>query len=166
MGRSIERMTRQFKQRLLASSLGILALVICIYYSFTPSFKPIFVLFFAGIISIALFEYYQLAQRKGFRPSVSLGIGSTIVYFIGVAFYLHYSYLDTLPSFILLGSLLLLFLIFFNQYPSSIGNLAVTLFGIVYLTIPLSCALRINYFFPDRAMEDGRIWLAYVLIVS
>jgi phosphatidate cytidylyltransferase len=34
------------------------------------------------------------------------------------------------------------------------------------LTLPISCALRINYFFPTHALEDGRLWLAYVLLVT
>ena len=46
------------------------------------------------------------------------------------------------------------------------GNLAITLFGIIYLTLPISCALRINYFFPEQAAQDGRLWLAYVLLVT
>lgn len=159
-------MSRQFKQRVLISSLSILALVFCIYYSFTSVFKPIFILINAGIIGLALLEYYQLAQHKGFQPLTFAGIGSTIIYIIAISFGLHHVQLAELPSLILLGSLLLFFLMFFKDHGSPLGNLAVTLFGIVYLTIPLGCAIRINYFFPIDALEDGRIWLAYVLIVS
>jgi phosphatidate cytidylyltransferase len=160
------RITRQFKQRMLASVLGILLLVFCIYYSFTPFFKPIFVLLLGGIISLALLEYYQLAQYKGFQPSVAFGIGSTFAYIIALALSVHHVQLAALPSLILLASLLCFFLIFFNQQSAAIGNLAVTVFGLVYLTIPLGCALSINYFFPTHELKDGRLWLAYVLIVS
>lgn len=159
-------MTRQFKQRILFSCLGILSLAICITFSFSSYFKPIFILLNAGVISIALLEYYQLAEHKGFQPLEAIGIGSTIAYIIALAFSLHYSQLEALPSLILLLSFLLFFLMFFNRISSSLGNLAVTLFGIVYLAIPLGCALRINYFFPPHGLEDGRLWLAYVLVVS
>ena len=158
-------MSRQFKHRVLMSSLGILVLIFCIYYSFNPLFKPFFILLNAGIISLALLEYYQLTQRKNFQPLVAFGIGSTIAYIFSLALSFHHIQLESLPSLILLISLLLFFLMFFNRQ-SSIGNLAVTLFGLAYLTIPLGCALRINYFFPTNGLEDGRLWLAYVLIVT
>jgi phosphatidate cytidylyltransferase len=158
--------TRQFKQRMLMSGLGILGLIICVYFSFTSFFRPIFVLLNAGIISLALLEYYHLAQRKDFQPLVTFGIGSSIAYIIALSFSFHHVQLAMLPSLILLASLLLFFLIFFNQQSSALGNLAVTIFGLIYLTITLSCALRINYFFPAHELEDGRIWLAYVLVVS
>jgi phosphatidate cytidylyltransferase len=154
------KVTRQFKQRILMSSLGILGLVISIYYSYTSFFKPIFVLLNGAIISFALLEYYRLAEGKNFQPLIKLGIGSTMAYTIALAFSLHYSHLEGLPMLILLGALLLFFLMFFKQQASSIGNLAVTVFGIVYLTLTLSCVLPINYW------EDGRLWLAYVLMIS
>jgi phosphatidate cytidylyltransferase len=159
-------MTRQFKHRLLMSSLGTLILIFSIYYSSTSFFKPFFILLNAGIISIALLEYYQLTQRKGFKPLVTLGIGFSIAYILALALSFNHILLESLPSLVLLISLLLFFFMFFKQQSSSIGNLAVTLFGIVYLTIPLGCALRINYFYPSTDLADGRLWLAYVLIVS
>lgn len=159
-------MTRQFKQRMLMSSLGILGLVICITYSFTPFFKPIFILLNAGIASLALAEYYHLTERKGFEPSMAFGIGATIAYTLVLALSFSYRQLAELPIIILLLLFLLSFLVFFNQQASSIGNLAVTVFGFVYLTIPLGCILSINYFFPSDGPKDGRLWLAYVLIVS
>lgn len=159
-------MTNQFKQRLLISTLGIFGLALSIIYSFGPFFKPIFILLNAGIISLALAEYYHLARNKGFQPLTAFGIGFSFLYMIALAASLHYPALVGLPSLVLLFSMLILFLLFF-QYPSlALGNLAITLFGIGYLTIPLSCALRINYFFPLDSIEDGRLWLAYVIFTS
>jgi phosphatidate cytidylyltransferase len=159
-------LSRQFKQRLLISCLGILGLVISIYYSYTSFFKPLFILLCMGIVSLALFEYYRLARHKGFQPSELFGIGFSILYIFALSLSFHHPSFHSLPSFILLISLLALFLIFFKQQTAALGNLAITLFGIGYLTIPLSCALRINYFFPLHALEDGRLWLAYVLLIS
>jgi len=159
-------MTRQFKQRLLISSLGIAGLIICIYFSFSPIFKPIFILLNAAFISLALHEYYRLCKLKNYQPPVYLGIGSAIAYVIALSFSFHRIYLSGLPSLVLLFSFLLFFLFYFKRQASSLSNLAVTLFGFVYLVIPLSCILRINYFFPPEASEDGRLWLAFVLITS
>lgn len=158
--------TKQFKQRLLMSSLGILILAFVIYYSFTSFFKPIFILLNAGIISLALVEYYHLARNKGFQPLIAFGIGFSIVYILALSVSLHEVAWSELPSFVLLFSLLILFILFFKHQTLALGNLAITLFGIGYLIIPLSCVLRINYFFPADSLEDGRLWLAYVLVIS
>lgn len=159
-------MSRQFKYRLLMSSFGIVILILCITYSFSTFFKPFFIVLNAGLICFALKEYYDLALLKKFKPLTALGIicSMTYVFALGLGFYTQR--LEALPSLILLISLLLIFLMFFNQQTPPLGNLAVTVFGIIYLVIPLSCALRINYFFPPDVLQDGRVWLAYVLIVS
>lgn len=159
-------MSRQFKQRMLISSLSTIALFLCIYFSFTPIFKPIFILVTAAIAGLALYEYYHLCKLKGLQPLVSLGIGSSIAYFIALPFSFHHPALSGLPSLVLLFSFLLFFLAFFKEHSACLSNLAATVFGFVYLVIPLSCILRINYFFPPHELEDGRLWLAYVLIIS
>jgi len=159
-------MTRQLKHRLLSGSLGSLGVIFSIYYSNTSFFKPLFILLNAGIISVALVEYYHLAQHKGFRPLISFGITSSVAYTTTLAMSIHHPSLGSLPSLVLLGAFLILFLLFLGQHVFSLGNLAITLFGIAYLTLPLSCALRINDFFPSHALEDGRVWLIYVLLTS
>jgi phosphatidate cytidylyltransferase len=159
-------MSRHFKQRLLVGSLGILCLAISIYYSFNSFFKPIFILLNVGMVNLALVEYYHLARNKGFQPSTTFSVGLSVLYLITLSASLYDHTLNELPPLILLFSLLILFLIFFAQQSSALVNLAITLFGIGYLTIPLSFALKINYFFPSQALEDGRLWLTYVLLIS
>ncbi len=159
-------LSTHFKQRLFLGSLGIFGLALCIYFSFHAIFKPFFILLNAGIISFTLLEYYHLAQHKGYLPSTYLGFFCSIAYVISLAFTLHDPSLNGLPSLILLGSLFLFFLSFFYRQPLALGNLAVTVFGLAYVTIPLSSVIGITYFFPPGAAEDGRLWLAYVLIIS
>jgi phosphatidate cytidylyltransferase len=159
-------MTKHFKQRLWMSSLSIIFLIICIYFSNNVLFKPFFILLNAALMSFALKEYYHLAELKGFSPLTKLGIASGAVYLFALAISLHRPYLNGLPSLILLISLLLFFIAYAKQQETSIANIAVTTFGLIYLTIPLSCILRINYFYPMGGLEDGRLWLAFILIVS
>lgn len=120
----------------------------------------------AALISFALKEYYHLSELKGFTPLTKLAMGSAIAYLMALALSFHHGHLAVLPSLVLLFSLLLFFVAFSNHQTTSIGNLAVTVFGLIYLAIPLSCILRINYFYLPTALEDGRLWLAYILIVS
>lgn len=159
-------MAKQFKHRLIIGSLAVLGCAVSIYFSFSPIFIPIFLFLNAGIISLALAEYYHLATNKGFQPLTAFGIGFSIAYILGLSVGLHYKVFAGLSSMILLFSMLILFLVLFKHQRLALGNLAITLFGIGYLTIPLSCALRINYFFPVEAMEDGRLWLTYVILTS
>lgn len=158
--------SQQFKQRLLMGTLGVIGIAASIYFSFSSYFIPFFILINAGVISLALQEYYQLAQNKGFQPLTAFGIGLSIFYVLVVAIGLYDRSISALSSMVLLFSFLFLFLLFFKHKTLALGNLAITLFGIGYLTIPLSCALRINYFFPPHSLEDGRLWLGYVLLTS
>ena len=158
-------MTKQFKQRLVISVLSVISLILCIYLSFNPIFKPIFTLITAAITSLALREYYQLCKLKGHEPHIALGIGTAFLYLFTLSYSIHEKNLVGVPSLVLLFSMLLFFLLSFKKPASSLTNLAITLFGIVYLVIPLGCILRINYFFPLANLEDGRLWLAYALIV-
>lgn len=159
-------MTSQFRDRLLFGILGTVGLFLSIYYSFSEFFKPILILLHVAIIWAALSEYYQLAQHKGFAPLMKLGITSSVCFVIALDISLQYPCCKGLPPLILLGSFICCFLAFFNHRTSPLGNLAVTVFGAVYLTIPLGCALMINYFYIPEQGQDGRLWLLYVLVVS
>lgn len=159
-------MTKQFQQRLLFGSTGMIGLALSIYYSYAPFFKPIFILLTIGFISLALGEYYHLATNKGFQPSKVFGVGFSAFYTIALALSFHDPAWHAMPSFVFLFIFVALFIVFFKHKESALGNMAITIFGIIYLTLPVTCALRINYFFPDTALQDGRLWLAYVLLVS
>lgn len=157
---------RQFQERLISGSVGFLALYFTIFFSNLSFFQPFFILFTAIATGVALYEYYCLTVQKGFSPLYKIGILSSSIYILGVGYTIYFPQLSELPSFILLGTLLLCFLYYFQKGESPLGNLAVTLFGILYVTLPLACVIKINYFFPFGGAEDGRLWLAYVLAVS
>ena len=162
MGRGM--ISSQFKSRLTISFLAILTLIVCIYFSHNPFFKTVFILLATTVTCLSLNEYYQLAKQKDFQPLVAGGLGASIAYIGALTLSFHYPSLSSLPTLILLASLLLFFLPFFFQRGSLLGNLAVTVFGLVYITLPLACCLQINYFFP--VSQKGSIWLTYALIVS
>ena len=159
-------MSPRLKQRLIVSSIGILGLGSAIYFSHTSWFKPIFIFLTIVTAALALIEYYHLTQHCYFNPLVKLGVSSAAAYIGALGFTLYHPSLQALPSLVLLFALVLFFLALLRHQNSPVGNLAVTLFGIVYLVLPLSCAIRINYFFPEQAVQDGRLWLAYVLVVT
>lgn len=158
--------TQHFKHRLLWSSIAIVVLSLVIYYSQMPLFQPIFVFFNAAIIGLALWEYYDLSQHKGFQPRRMLGIGCTIFYLLTLYLSTYSPALQSLPAFALLLSLAFFFFDFFDIRPHTLGDLAVTVFGFIYLAIPLSYATQLNYLLSPNLEIDGRPWLAYVILIT
>lgn len=158
--------SKQFKQRLVAGIVGITTIIFVIYFSHHPFFIPFFILFNIVVIGTALKEYYQLAQQKGFDPLIKCGIGSTCAFLISVYLAQQFSFLGFLPYIICFISLFLFFLPFSNKQPNPLVNLAITIFGLAYLTIPLSFGLKINYFHFENFSQDGRLWLAYAFTVA
>lgn len=158
--------SEQFKKRLQFGGLGFFLILISIFFSHHSFFRPIFIAFTAIIMGFSLHEYYHLAEQKGWQPFKWFGIGSSILYLTVIGLSTYFPHLESLPNFVLLGSFILLFILFFYENTFPVVNSAVTIFGIVYLTIPLSNVIRINYFPFLDSIQDGRFWLAYVLIIS
>ncbi len=162
-------MTKQLKSRLIFSSLSILVLILTLYYSYSSFFRFGFIALLSAIVGFALLEYYRLAQHKNFHPLFLLGIGSSVVYLFVLGVSLFYPSFASFPPFVLLGALLLSFLVLFKQHIPPLSSLAVTWFGIAYITLPLSYALRLNYLTWENGgglLGDGRFWLGYVLSIS
>ena len=140
--------------------------MIALYYSYFPFFKPIFVLLVAGLISGALLEYYDLAQHKGLHPQRILGVSCAAAYMMALYVSLSSLHWQELPLFTLFIFSILFFLAYCRAPTNSLVNLAITVFGIAYLVIPLGCILKINYFFGNDMQQDGRLWLLYGLAVT
>lgn len=155
----------EFQQRLIMSLVGVVFVLTALCLSQMYFFQPIFVLITALIIAVAVWEYYRIAQMKGFKPLVKVGIGCTLFYAAAVYLSLNNAF-SVLPQIVLLSALLLAFLTHFTKGMEPFVNLSITFFGIVYLTIPLTCIININYFVIDGVVQDGRWWLFYLLAVT
>ncbi len=158
--------SQNFKQRFLVGSALTLFLLITIYFSKYPLFQPFFALMTAGIISMALWEFYQLTRAHGYNPPVLSGILCTFAYIF--ALYLNYliPLHNALPEAVLGLTLILTFVYFCLSGHSPFIHLAIVFFGIFYLTIPLGCLFSINFLFPFKQNPDGRLWLVYVMAVT
>lgn len=155
-----------FTQRLIVSFILVTILLIAIYFSFDPYTAPFFLLLASILIGGAVIEYYKIAEAKGFEPLKWVGLLGTIAFIIASYFATKETKHLMLPE-ITVGIILMVsFAYYFVRGNSPLLNLAITLFGIAYLTIPLSFAIRINYFFLPEGMQDGRLWLLYLLIVT
>lgn len=154
------------KQRLFLSGAATIIAFMCIYLSQVPAFKPIFALFIATTIGLAMWELNNIARAKGLQPAETLGITSGVIYAFSIALSTQYASLQMLPDFVLLLSFLGIFLYYFYKGESPFLNLSATVLGIAYLAVPLSCMISIAYFFSDSSVQDGRWWLLYLVAVT
>jgi phosphatidate cytidylyltransferase len=166
-----------FKYRLLISLISVPLIFISVVFSYTPWLNLLFFGLITAAVTTAVWEYYHLCEVKGYQPIKWLGMGATIAYF-AFLFLSAYGWTWTLPFWTLFIFLSLLFVRFFLRGTSPLSNLALTLFAIAYLTIPLGCLISINYFFahPGKSEpwwsfsfgsgQDGRWWLVYLLVIT
>jgi phosphatidate cytidylyltransferase len=155
------------QQRLIVGGVTAALTLLLIFLSSSPVFKLLFVACTAFVAGTALWEYYQIAIIKGLKPLTRMGIVSTVIYLLAVFCRTQIEAARALPEFVLI----FIFLVFFVYYfvtpdPNPMVNLAITLFGFVYVTLTLAYLIRIDYFFSNDQMQDGRWWLIYLLVVT
>lgn len=149
-----------FQQRFLMSFLGIALLAIIIFFSHSPPFQYLFVLALALVQAKALYEYYDLAEIKSLYPLKKVGVVASIAYI-----FLHFAFpTQSVAVPFLFAILLISFCTHFLSHNNSIGNLATTLFGLVYVTIPLGFLIDINFI--EIAGLSTTSWIIYLLVTT
>lgn len=148
-----------FQQRILFSSAFLIILSVVIAFALVPIFQPIFTLLVAAVIATALWEFYHISRAKDLQPLSEIGLTGSVFYILALFLSVIWPSLSALPYFVLAATLLSSFLYYFVAGKNPLVNLAVTIFGIAYITLPLSCLIPIIFKF-------GRFWLAYLLIVT
>lgn len=155
------KISQNLQQRLWMSLIGIIVLFIALYYSYHPLLKPLFIALCTLLICSSLWEFYRIAKAKGYQPLSKIGILATACYVFAVSVEVFVPGLKMLPVAVLGVTLLAAFLYYFIKGADPFVNLALTLFGLFYLTLPLTCVLYINYLFPE-----GRWWVIYTIAVT
>lgn len=148
-----------FVQRLLMGTmLGALFCTV-IYLSHDPLFQPLFVLVLAAVIGAALWEYYKITKARGHQPVETIGIFGSVVYLYALYLTMGQTTVVEWPMIVIGLTLFSAFVFYFFSGISPLVNLAITVFGIIYLTIPLSAMLLID-------IDYGRYWMLYLLLVT
>lgn len=153
------------KSRLVTSSICLVLLIILIGLAPFDYFKPIFVAAVSLVSSFALLEYFQIAKSKGILPRVSIAIIATILYTFAVFISIEFSSFQALPWIVIGLFLAYLFVSHFSIAENAVTSIAVTFFGMIYITVPLSMLVSIVYFFKDDPLK-GQLWLIYLLAVT
>jgi phosphatidate cytidylyltransferase len=113
------------------------------------------------VMSVSLFEFYRLAESRDFHPSKTLGIAA--IFFIGLA--AHYQRVDWIVLGLLALTIGTLLVELFKNKPHAIGNTAITVFGVQYLSL-------FGFFLPLRRLgagsdsETAGVWLVFAVLVS
>lgn len=146
-------------QRIFVGGIALLLTLLVIYFSNTHFGHYLLLGVMCGVVLLSLMEFYTMTKAKGHEPIIWLGVTSSLIL-------LFIKALEIPPTFfsyigVLLITLFISYLVFFNRGSNPLTNLSITLFGIVYLSIPLSFILLIN-----RTDDDARAWLLYLLIVT
>ncbi len=138
----------------LTKRLTVSAVIISIvYYIVYGAPDLVFILLNIVLITFALFEFYTLAEAKGFCTNkilaISLGIFFPLfVYFPGESF------LITLSIFVIL------FLNFNKKSKGAFVNTSITLFGLLYIALLLSYCTKIKF------LVHGTQWVGYLIWVT
>lgn len=139
-------------------SLGTLVFL-TIYFSHLSFMRPLFTLVTAAVISVALWEFYHIAKKKGGDPLSGLGIVGSIAYLYSIQLMTEFPSLRLLPYLVMFTILVLGFLIFLFRGERPLSNLGTTFFGLMYLTIPLGLLIILNF-------NYGQAYLFYLLLIT
>ncbi|MCB1109829.1 MAG: phosphatidate cytidylyltransferase [Chlamydiia bacterium] len=146
-------------------SLGVLACILI--FSYIGIVKWLIALFTSGLGALGIWEYCRLAklgEKKGLTE-LCMVVGAVIIlaFFIST-FDLTFSLLPFIIAFI---GLISLFLFHFDKISGAMGSIAMGVFGILYVAVPLGLILKILYLYsPCKMGHEGRIWLLYLLVVT
>lgn len=117
----------------------------------------------AAVISIALWEYLQLARAKGYKPMIGVAMAACVGYVVATYMAALTDSLVELPAMVVVLSLVAMLIGRFNRIQGALADVAVTLLGLVYVVVTLSCLISILYSFP---VPYGTFWVAYLIVVT
>lgn len=121
-----------------------------------PFFFSLLVVIF---IALALAEFFELLKKKDIPTSSFFGMCMGI--FIPWIVYMEFGATQSGEIlFLVLGCLFLFILKFFRDTARSLVAIALTLFGVLYISWFLSFLIKIRF------LPEGAVWVAYLLVVT
>lgn len=153
-------------QRIIVGSITTAVVLTAIAFAFHPVGSLAMLLITIFTIGTALKEYFSITRSKGYRPLEKLGLSFAVIYIICLFFSASAPFVDLLPLIAVIAALFSVFLYFFLKGEKPILNIAVTLFGMLYLVIPLGCLLPLLYLYPPSSGQDSRWWVIYLMSMT
>lgn len=157
-----------FWQRLFfgGALLIVTALIIGLSHRLEGSGCTIFVASLAGVQQIALTEYISLCRLKGFSPAANSLRLFSWMYQIVYSLYVLYPELENMVTFLLLLGALGMPLLFLRHYQGKLAGIALTMFGFIGITVPLSFLVAINFLPRLPSNTPTTFWLTWLLVTT
>jgi phosphatidate cytidylyltransferase len=156
---------KDLTRRIAVSSIVILIVICLVLFAYQPIFRYGVVALIALLSGVAIWEYDQFAKAKGgqmiFPALLTLTVCEVLSFYA-----MSYACCNALPLLVFFVGFLILFALHFRQKDGAVVDLAVSAFGLIYIAVPLGMLLGILYLTPLAVGQDGRWWLAYLLIVT
>lgn len=155
-----------FQQRLLSGSAASLIFLLLLTFAHHELFCYFVLIITTALITLTLWEFFQLAIQKGYQPSVKTALlGSSCFIF------LHFFEMQfSLPAFTSHTTLLLtafgFFLSHLTDIKNAIVNISTSIMGLMFVTYPLHYLLKILYFPFSHQVTLGAFWLLYLVVVT
>lgn len=129
-------------QRIIAGLLGAVVLINAIYWS-----EWSFMLVFAAIMSLSLWEFYGLLEKAGYKPMKKHGLVAGILAFTSIAYVQNTQneHLLFLLINVSLAFLLFIFKLYDQNDTQPFLSLAFTILGLCYVLVPFGLFLEESY---------------------
>ncbi len=153
---------KNFKQRAVTGLTFAFVLAAAILYG-PVSFLAAFLL----ISVLGILEFYKLLSSDQIQPQIITGLFVSQVIFTGFAFWFFTGINIMLPGLILPLLSLVFFVELYRKKTNPFQNIAVTLLGMIYFTLPLVLMLDIVFGFApgDGIQYHGEIIMGCILIL-
>jgi phosphatidate cytidylyltransferase len=115
---------------------------------------------------LCLKEYTTILASLEIYPEGRLLMILSVLYLLLLPFQGFSPLLLSLPLMAIFATLFATFTSLILKNKLSITSAATTVLGMVWITIPLGIAYKVNYFFPPHAAEKGQYWLLFILFVT
>ncbi|SCA63005.1 Uncharacterized protein SCG7086_AH_00070 [Chlamydiales bacterium SCGC AG-110-P3] len=155
-----------FQERIIFGGSASLIAVLLIILSFHWTARLLLVAGITALATVAVWEYYKATEQKGYQPIARIGTCASTVYCLSVFLASQNAALAQLPMSILWCTGFLLFGYHFIRGNRPVESLSITTFGIVYITIPISFLIAINFIDDPIEATSGRYWLLYLVLVT
>lgn len=170
------------KMRTLINAFAACIAIGGVLISTVPYWNILFILLTALIASVALWEYYQLAEKKGVICASKLGVLWTVLFIFATFAELlgslalepktvGYLLITHLPEMVLAVAFFSFFVLFANPRKEPIVHIATSFFGLIYIALPFALMVRIAYVhtalpYKTDATHMGIFWLFYLFAVT
>lgn len=115
---------------------------------------------------IAIKEYVRLCHAKGFSPASTLLSWFSLFYLLVYSLATLYPHLAHLPMFLLFLAAFTTPLAFLVRQQGAIANIALTVFGFVYIVFPFSLIVDINFLPRLPSGEATTFWITWLLVTT